>query len=264
MSSPHATDPDHAPPLPEADRKLLADQIAAVPRQDHPDRQGLEPIDWEARVLAIASKAKPIRDKEAAERTVRQQRIHDIRRDKRVQAVLAALDQRFGRYTDARVTDPDVRQWVLDVRAGARGSLILIGNVGTGKTHQAVAAYRAVVEATGCSGLAVPVPALLDSMRPGRTQIAPVETVESIRLLLLDDLAAERASDWTGEVLYRLIDARYARNLPTIITTNATPANVVERLGDRVASRLSGMGRTVILTGPDRRRGVPAPEHAPR
>lgn len=248
----HAPSPAaEPPPLAEADRQLLAGQIAARPRQEtaEPER-----IDWQARVEAIAARSRPKRQEQQRQRTERQRRIEQMRAERRAAHTLAQLAERFGRYADAQVGDPDVARWTREAIEGGRDSLILLGNVGTGKTHQAVAAYRAVVAATHCQAIAVPVPALLDSLRPGRAPLAALEDCERARLLLLDDLAAERHSDWTGEVLYRLIDARWARNLPTIITTNATPADVRERLGDRVASRLGGMGRSVIMTGEDRRR----------
>ena len=250
MTNAHATSSAPEPP-PIPGSELLAQQQAAVPRQERPQP---ERIDWQARVQAIADRSRPERQKAAAERTARQRRIEQLRAERRAGHTLAQLSERFGRYDEARVEHPDVRQWVEDARAGSRESLILLGNVGTGKTHQAVAAYRVVVSSTRCDALAVPVPALLDSLRPGREPLASLEDCERVRLLLLDDLAAERHSDWTGELLYRVIDARWARHLPTVITTNATPADVRERLGDRVASRLAGMGRSVVMTGEDRRR----------
>jgi hypothetical protein len=101
--------------------------------------------------------------------------------------------------------------------------------------------------------VAVSVPALLDGLRPGREPIEDLHVCEEARLLLLDDLAAERVTDWTSETLYRLVDARYARRLPTIVTTNASGQQIRDGLGERVASRLNGLGRIVTLDGPDRR-----------
>lgn len=267
MTSAHATEQpaEHAPPRPtlaeieaaaqaaaaERDAGLLAQQVAATPRDEQPEP---ERTDWQAVVQGIADRSRPARQKAARERTERQRRIEHLRAERRAQHTLAQLAERFDRYVGAQVDHPDVARWVRAALGGSRDSLILLGNVGTGKTWQAVAAYRAVIAGCRCDGIAVPVPGLLDSLRPGREPLARAEDCERIRLLLLDDLAAERASDWTGEVLYRLIDARWARNLPTIITTNATPADVRERLGDRVASRLGGMGRSVVMTGADRRR----------
>jgi DNA replication protein DnaC len=99
------------------------------------------------------------------------------------------------------------------------------------------------------------VPAFLDSLRPGRTPVASLDEVERAELLLLDDLAAERASEWTVELVYRLIDARWNACLPTIITVNAPNGELRAKLGDRIASRLNGLGRKVTwpVDAPDRR-----------
>lgn len=251
MSSPHAPNPqENAPPggLDPADYALLAGDVPA-PR---PDREP-EPIDWQARVLAIAEKSRPVRQREARERTARQARIDSARRRRVILATLDRLDRRFARFDDATVENPTVAAWVLRTINGARDGLVLNGSVGVGKTHLAVAAYRACVAGGVLPAIAVPVPALLDGLRPGREPVEDLRACEEARLLLLDDLAAERVTEWTGETLYRLIDARYARRLPTIVTTNAPGTMIRDTLGPRVASRLNGLGTVLILDGPDRR-----------
>lgn len=216
------------------------------------DEQEPHRPDYEAEILAIAARAKA--------RRAAQPPAPRVDLDARRSAVIAerrteeALAQVPARYADAAPTDPAVAAWVADVAAGrTRDSLILMGGVGTGKTHQAYGAFAALARRGIGRCAAVTVPAFLDGLRPGRPGAVDYGAVEGADLLLLDDLAAERVTDWTGEVLYRLIDARWAHLRPTIITTNATPAAVRERLGDRVASRLGGMGRTVTMTGEDRR-----------
>lgn len=269
MSSPHAPSPDEDPPradparptleqIEEAARRgaeqrgadALARQVAVTPRQDTAEP---ELIDWQARVLAIADRTRPVRQREARDRTARQARIDRLRRERVIEQTLTRLDHRFARYADATVEHPTVARWVLDTIRGGRDGLVLNGTVGVGKTHLAVAAYRAVVAGGVLPAVAVPVPALLDGLRPGREPVEELRACEDARLLLLDDLAAERVTEWTGETLYRLIDARYARRLPTIVTTNAPGAMIRETLGPRVASRLNGLGRLVVLDGPDRR-----------
>jgi DNA replication protein DnaC len=235
MTAPHASDlhDDSDPPMPERP-------------------------DWAAEVQRIAGKARAAGltpERARREHDERQAVIElDRRRRTHEHNVAAAREQVPARYYDATANHPEVRAWVDDVReARTRDSLVLLGTVGSGKTWQAFGAFRELALAGVGRCMAVTVPAFLDGLRPGRPGTVDYAAVEKADLLLLDDLAAERVTDWTGEVLYRLIDARWASMRFTIITTNATPADVRERMGDRVASRLWGMGRVVTMTGADRR-----------
>jgi DNA replication protein DnaC len=257
MTSPHAPTPEEPRPpggLTPAEHALLAADAA---RSDHTRHEGrVEPTarpDWEAVVLSIRDRSRPARQAKERERSARQDRLDASRRRRVIIATLDRLDRRFDRFTEYHVEHPTIGRWVLDTISGGRDGLVIRGPVGTGKTGNAVAAFRAVVAGGVVPAVAVAVPALLDGLRPGREPVEELRACEDARLLLLDDLAAERMTDWTGETLYRLIDARYARRLPTIVTTNATGQQIRDGLGERVASRLNGLGRIVTLDGPDRR-----------
>jgi DNA replication protein DnaC len=257
MTTPHATDREQeaiaAGLSPEEARLLAADAARADQGQRTEQRQRL---DFEAWGRQAAERSRPQRQQAAADRTARQERIEELRRDRVVAATLGRLDRRFALFTAEEPSVAAIRRWCVRVARGERLGLVIAGTVGTGKTHEAVAAFRWLLRthpARVLPAVAVAVPALLDGLRPGRERVEELSACEDARLLLLDDLAAERASDWTAEVLYRLIDARYARNLPTIITTNATGPVIRASLGDRVASRLNGLGSYVVLEGPDRR-----------
>lgn len=66
-------------------------------------------------------------------------------------------------------------------------------------------------------------------------------------LLVFDDLGTENATDWANEQLYRVLDARYELELPTIITTNAS----VDRIDARIRSRYRA-GK-IVCEGEDQR-----------
>jgi DNA replication protein DnaC len=258
MTESHAPSPtpEHPPAgLSSEDRALLAPDAA---RANHAATGDREVVDWQARVLQIAERSRPAREQAAKERTARQRRIDDARRGRAIASTLDRLDRRFGRFTDDRPeSGSPVARATIALGRGQIDGFVIRGPVGVGKTHAAVAAFRYLVGRGMLPAVAVAVPALLDGLRPGRDPVETLDACESARLLLLDDLAAERASDWTAETLYRLIDARYARRLPTIITTNATGDLVRANLGERVASRLNGLGMVVTLDGPDRRAPLP-------
>lgn len=186
----------------------------------------------------------------------------------------AVLETRIpARYADAVATHPRVAQWVRHLVSNAAitqaspggpvglsggRSLILLGETGTGKTHEAYGALRAF----GASGVTmswkfVAAADLYAQMRPrhGVDSEAVFEDYASAPLLVIDDIGAAKGSEWVEEVNYRLINHRYDRLLPTIITSNLGVAELRGRLGDRVASRLNEMADRVVLEGGDRRRG---------
>ncbi|WP_432937402.1 ATP-binding protein [Marinactinospora thermotolerans] len=165
------------------------------------------------------------------------------------------------RYLTASTDHPKVCAWADQVAADVSQapSLLLWGGTGTGKTHAAFGAVRRVALAgPGRFGfLATTFPDLYAALRPGagtseeREQV--MRRVLSVPILLLDDLGTTAASLWTEETTYRIVNHRYTRMLPVVITTNEPPARLPELLGDRIASRLIEMTTRVEMTGRDRR-----------
>ncbi|MFF3613085.1 ATP-binding protein [Streptomyces sp. NPDC002580] len=173
------------------------------------------------------------------------------------------------RYRGALADHPQITAWAEQIARAGRpgpagapgisegGSLLIVGPTGTGKTHQAYGAVRALLargvrlrwEATTSADLHA-------RLRPrtGQDTERELQTLARCPLLLLDDLGAAKTSEWTEELTYRLINHRYEHLLPTLITTNLPTTELRTTLGDRVASRLAEMTERVILTGPDRRR----------
>jgi len=179
------------------------------------------------------------------------------------------------RYQTATATQPGVIAWATAVAAdpGATPSLLITGPTGTGKTHEAYGALRLIAE-TGPSVfqmIAITTADLYGLLRPtGAVGAAEHEMrrVCDVPLLLLDDLGSAKASEWTEEITYRLINHRYNQCLPTIFTSNLPPKAPVDAngrpqgpdlagaLGERIVSRLAEMTTLVAVTGSDRRRPV--------
>lgn len=74
-----------------------------------------------------------------------------------------------------------------------------------------------------------------------------------VDMLVLDDLGAEKSSEFSIQSLYLIIDQRYSEMRPTIITSNLSLRGVSEKVGDRIASRIAGMCKVIELKGKDRR-----------
>lgn len=124
--------------------------------------------------------------------------------------------------------------------------LLLYGKEGTGKTHIAVAILKDII-ARGHRGLYWNVPELFLELR--RTMNTPTDVDEAAiideavetDLLVLDDLGAEKVSEYVMDRLYVLINGRYENDLPTIITTNRSLEELRAQIGPRIVSRISEM-----------------------
>lgn len=135
-------------------------------------------------------------------------------------------------------------------------NLVLLGPVGTGKTHMAWACmrepYLAGMRVRGGSLLRV-----LDQMRPSEDgNPSTTHDMCGADITFLDDLGVERATEWTMQQVHRILDDRHADVLPTVVTSNLEPPDLKVALGEATYSRLIGSGAIVLrLAGNDRRRG---------
>lgn len=80
-----------------------------------------------------------------------------------------------------------------------------------------------------------------------------LETMIKAPVLFLDDLGAEKASDWVKEQLYIVINERYNWVRPVLLTTNLTVKEIADNYGDRFASRVVEMCETINYGGEDKR-----------
>ena len=132
--------------------------------------------------------------------------------------------------------------------------LYLYGPVGSGKTGLAAASLMLAIR-QGHDGWFTTVPRLLQSQRESFRESgeSPMAHAMRVRILLLDDLGAERLTDWGLEQIDNLIRERVAEEQPTIFTSNYSLADLAERAGVRVADRLAGFCEFVHVPGPSLR-----------
>ncbi|KUJ65458.1 ATP-binding protein [Streptomyces albus subsp. albus] len=172
------------------------------------------------------------------------------------------------RYRHATATVPAIQAWADRVAADptTAGSLLLTGTTGTGKTHQAYGALRRIAEA-GPSVYEIRATTAADMyglLRPKGSERGAEEELRRLArvpLLVLDDLGSAKATEWTEEVTYRLINERYNACRPTLYTSNLparsdSAPDLASALGERIVSRLSQDTVVVAMTGPDRRRSA--------
>lgn len=174
-----------------------------------------------------------------------------------LQRAIDMTDRRIPpRFRDATANQSDITAWCGTFTLSSP-SLLILGPVGTGKTYQAFGAIRALAAKGVTVGWhADTAPGLFASLRPreGLDSEAEFRKIASVPLLLLDDLGAAKGSEWTEEILYRLVNDRYEAMLPGLFTSNVAPADLRTVLGNRVTSRLAEMCQQVVLRGTDRRR----------
>lgn len=173
--------------------------------------------------------------------------------------------------------DAEMRKWTFDADDGANerimgvahryvqnfdamrangSGLLIYGDVGCGKSFMAACIANALID-QGTPVLMTNFSRIVNQLQEtfdGRQKY--LDRLNSFDLLVIDDLAAERDTDYMWEQIMAVIDARYRAGLPLIVTTNLTAVELSD--GEdirkrRVYSRLKEMCIPLRMTGDDRR-----------
>jgi DNA replication protein DnaC len=155
--------------------------------------------------------------------------------------------------------------------------LLLTGDLGIGKTHLAVGILQALILEKGVRGLFCDYRDLLkriqESYNPSvsTTELQILAPVFEAEVLVLDELGAQKPTDWVWDTVALILNTRYNDKRTTLITTNYpnAPAALArnaakspheESLGDRITermrSRLAEMCVEVEMRGNDLRQTV--------
>ena len=176
-----------------------------------------------------------------------------------------------------------VQAFAQNYPASGETGLLLMGPCGVGKTHLAVSALRELM-VRGHEARFYDYRELLKELQASYDPDHPVsemgvlEPVLKAEVLLVDDIGASKPSPWALDTMGHILNKRYNENRVTLLTTNyldraeaelaistmpsgqkVTPPReetLVDRLGQRVRSRLYEMCRTVEIFAPDYRREI--------
>ncbi len=157
--------------------------------------------------------------------------------------------------------------------------LLLVGGIGTGKTHLAVGILKELIAARNSACLFCDYRELLKQIQNSYNESVKATELQVLRpvfeadVLLLDELGAVKPSEWVWDTVSLILNTRYNDNRTTIITTNfadeaaagagrssssLSPARAAareetlgDRIGERMRSRLHEMCRIVRMDGPD-------------
>lgn len=151
-----------------------------------------------------------------------------------------------------------------EFRSNGKG-LLMYGPVGTGKTYYAACIANALIDRdysvlmTNFARLTN----IIQGMFEGKQDY--IDSLNDYDLLIIDDLGAERKSEFMQEMVFNIIDSRYRSGLPFIITTNLTAdeiKNAEEVAFRRIYDRIMERCFPVEVTGTSRRRTALKETHA--
>jgi DNA replication protein DnaC len=147
--------------------------------------------------------------------------------------------------------------------------LLFLGPCGVGKTHLAVALLKQVIMQKGDSGLFYDFRDLLREIQASWNPISQTSEMEVLRpvmetkVLVLDELGANKPTDWVRDTIAYIINSRYNDKSLTIFTSNYLDVagktgeeTLTDRIGTRMRSRLYEMCREIEIKGIDFRQDV--------
>lgn len=172
-----------------------------------------------------------------------------------------ALPPRYGD-ADLKKIDARLAKYAREVKLTGQ-SLFVWGSVGTGKTFALYAMAKHIVEDRNGPARVYNFAEVIrdtkdDFDRPYGEKNKSAEKLRTFEgIVMIDDVGAEKPTEWVIETMYAIVNWRYERKLPTVITSNCSLPEIGQMYGDRIASRIvemcGGSDGIVKLTGEDRR-----------
>lgn len=133
--------------------------------------------------------------------------------------------------------------------------LFMYGKTGLGKTHLSLAIANEVIN-RGYDVYYGSIQTIMDKLEAEHFGRLPredsiKEDILTCDLLIIDDLGAEFATQFTNAELYNILNSRMLSSLPTIISTNLDMKDIADKYSQRVASRIMGTMTGLYFCGKD-------------
>ena len=219
--------------------------------------EGFNPREVTVRTACACEQEAFRREKEARESADRRRRLAELKSASMMEARF--FESTFDNYEVAPGNEKAFRnaqRYVTDFVAMEREGqgLLFIGQPGTGKTFTAACIANALLK-QGIPVIAMSLVRMLDRLSSfdADENAHVLALMNEARLLVLDDLGAERATETALERVYTIIDARYRSKKPMIVTTNISLAEFKacdDMRYERIYQRVTQTCFPVVLTGP--------------
>jgi DNA replication protein DnaC len=154
--------------------------------------------------------------------------------------------------------------------------LLFMGPQGIGKTHLAVGIIKQLIGRKSVPCLFCTFPELLKEIQNSYNPISQASELSLLapvldtEVLVLDELGAQKPSDWVRDTVAYVLNYRYNENKVTIITTNyidredgrvGITDSLTQRITERIRSRLFEMCKTIPMNGVDYRKEIKHAKH---
>lgn len=180
----------------------------------------------------------------------------------------AYINTTFDSFKKRQGTETALRnsqKYVAQIGGMSKG-LLLIGNTGSGKTHLAAAIANAVLDAgytvkfIRASDIPYEIQRTYGDSDKSESEV--IEPLRKCKLLIVDDLGADKMTDFDRAVIHGILDYRIINFKPTVVTTNLTEPQMTSLLDSRTVDRLLGKDYYQYrLTAPSYRRKKDNPQN---
>lgn len=142
-------------------------------------------------------------------------------------------------------------------------SILLLGDVGTGKTHLAASIANQVVRETKFTAVYTTASTIVRHVKStfdkesDLTEGQVYALYSTMDLLVIDEVGVQNATEFELTVMFEVVNSRYEEMMPTMVISNRSIADLPKYLGDRVVDRLrEGGGKMVPFDWESARKGI--------